>query len=219
MPIHHRLNRRELLALSAQAPLALLLPFGVHAASPAQLVLTEVETELGTFVMAVDPAKAPVTVANYLAYVDASHLDSASVYRIVTTANQSPETRHKIEVVQWGLNTPAGQASPLPPIAHETTQQSGLKHLDGTVSMARTAPGTASSEFYICIGAQPELDFGGRRNPDGQGFAAFGQVTAGMDVVRSLHARGQASQYVQPPLAIRSVRRLVLGRAMPLVTR
>ncbi|MFX6040711.1 peptidylprolyl isomerase, partial [Acinetobacter baumannii] len=80
------------------------------------------------------------------------------------------------------------EAPPLrPAIAHETTKQTGLRHRDGTVSMARGAPGTATAEFFICLGDQPELDFGGRRNPDGQGFAAFGQVVQGMGVVRALH--------------------------------
>jgi peptidyl-prolyl cis-trans isomerase A (cyclophilin A) len=104
------------------------------------------------------------------------------------------------------------QPPPLPPIAHETTQQTGLRHLDGTVSMARAQPGTATAEFFVCIGAQPALDFGGGRNPDGQGFAAFGRVVEGMDVVRALHARGEADQYLARPIAIRSVRRLAAGR-------
>jgi peptidyl-prolyl cis-trans isomerase A (cyclophilin A) len=71
----------------------------------------------------------------------------------------------------------------LPPIAHETTRQTGLRHLDGTVSMARAQPGTANSEFFVCVGDQPALDFGGGRQPDGQGFAAFGRVVEGMDVI------------------------------------
>jgi peptidyl-prolyl cis-trans isomerase A (cyclophilin A) len=170
-------------------------------------VRTQVDTALGSFVIAVDPAVAPVTVANYLRHVDAGLLDTGSVYRIVTLANQAPETKHKIEVVQWGLHLPDGKAAPFPPIAHETTQQTGLRHLDGTVSMARNGPGTAAGEFFICIGPQPALDFGGGRNPDGQGFAAFGQVVQGMDVVRALHARGGARQFIDTPIALRQVRR------------
>ena len=109
-------------------------------AAPAQAVRTRVETEAGSFVVEVDPEVAPVTVANYLAHVDRKLLDGGAVYRIVTLANQAPETRHKIEVVQWGMNRPDGQAPPLAPIVHETTRQSGLRHLDGTVSMARASP-------------------------------------------------------------------------------
>lgn len=171
-------------------------------------VLTRVSTALGDFVIAVDPRVAPLTVANYLAYVDAKDLDGGAVYRVVTPDNQ-PQSKVKIEVVQWGMNPPEGQPARRPPIAHETTKDTGLRHLDGTVSMARLGPGTASSEFFICIGEQPELDFGGRRNPDGQGFAAFGQVVDGMATVRRLHAQGRPDdQYLKPPIAVSRVRRL-----------
>jgi peptidyl-prolyl cis-trans isomerase A (cyclophilin A) len=180
-------------------------------AAPAQAVRTRVETELGSFIVEVDPEVAPVTVANYLAHVDRKLLDGGAVYRIVTLANQAPETRHKIEVVQWGMNRPDGKASPLPPIVHETTRQSGLRHLDGTVSMARAQPGSATAEYFVCVGDQPALDFGGGRNPDGLGFAAFGRVVEGMDVIRALHARGEADQYLVQPIAVRSVRRVAPG--------
>ena len=196
------MQRRLLLSLP---PLALLATRRV-AAAPA--VRTRVETALGAFVIAVDPQVAPVTVANFLAYVDARHLDGGAVYRIVTLANQTPETKHKIEVVQWGMNTPDDKPAPFAPIVHETTRQTGLRHRDGTVSMARNGPGTATAEFFICVGDQPELDFGGGRNPDGQGFAAFGQVVEGMDVVRALHARGQARQFLPEPIRVTRVRRL-----------
>jgi len=172
------------------------------------LVYTQVETALGRFVIAVDPEHAPVTVANYLAYVDAGQLDGGTVYRIVTPANQPPTTAHKIEVVQWGRGQRGDEPAPRPPIAHETTQQTGLRHRDGTVSMARSSPGSATAEFFICIGDQPALDFGGGRNPDGQGFAAFGQVVVGLDIVQALYAQGQAEQYLKPPIAVRRVRRL-----------
>jgi peptidyl-prolyl cis-trans isomerase A (cyclophilin A) len=171
------------------------------------VVRTVVKTALGDFVIAVDANIAPLTVANYLSYVDAGLLDNGAVYRIVTQANQSPETKYKIEVVQWGMNLPDEKPAPFKPIVHETTKQTGLHHLDGTVSMARNGPGTATAEFFICIGAQPELDFGGHRNPDGQGFAAFGRVVEGMETVRAIHKRGVANQYLEMPIAIASVRR------------
>lgn len=192
------MQRRQMMALMA-------MPLAATAASAP--VRTRVATPLGDFVIEVDPAVAPITVANYLAYVDARLLDTAWVYRLVTLANQ-PQSPHKIEVVQWGLNL-KDDAPPLrPPIAHETTKQTGLRHRDGTVSMARGAPGTATGEFFICIGDQPELDFGGRRNPDGQGFAAFGQVVQGMDVVRALHGRAGVEQWLSAPIRIGPVRRL-----------
>jgi len=176
-------------------------------AAPAQAVRTRVETGLGSFVIEVDPEVAPVSVAHYLAHVDRGLLDGGAVYRIVTLANQAPETRHKIEVVQWGMNRPDDKPPPLPPIVHETTRQSGLRHLDGTVSMARAQPGSATAEYFVCVGDQPELDFGGGRNPDGLGFAAFGRVVDGMDVIRALHSRGEADQYLAQPIRVRSVRR------------
>src|SRR6185369_13675860 len=125
------MRRRSLLLLPALAvaprrPLAA--PIAVR---------TRVETDAGAFVVEVDPEVAPVTVAHYLAHVDRQLLDGGAVYRIVTLANQAPETRHKIEVVQWGMMRPDDQPPPLPPIVHETTRQSGLRHRDGTVSMAR----------------------------------------------------------------------------------
>jgi peptidyl-prolyl cis-trans isomerase A (cyclophilin A) len=196
------MHRRHLLALSAAA-------FAWRgSASAATTLLTRVDTALGSFVIAVDPAVAPRTVANYLAYVDGHWLDGGSVYRVVTLANQTPDTRHKIEVVQWGMKLDDAKAPPFAPIPHESTRETGLRHLDGTVSMARSEPGTAASEFFICIGDQPELDFGGRRNPDGQGFAAFGRVTQGRDVVQALHARGTVQQFLDKPIPIRNVRRV-----------
>jgi len=202
-----RMHRRLVLA----APLLACLPaFAADAR-----VYTRVDTDLGAFVIAVDPAKAPITVANYLAYVDARQLDGGKVYRIVTPANQ-PASKHKIEVVQWGRHQADDEKAPRPPIAHETTAITGIKHRNGTVSMARLGPGTATAEFFICMGDQPELDFGGRRNPDGQGFAAFGQVVAGDDVVKALYGKAEAEQYIKQPIAVRSVRRLSAQEAAAL---
>lgn len=186
-------------------------PSAQAATGDAAPVLTRVETSLGAFVIAVDPARAPITVANYLAYVDSRRLDGGSVYRIVTLDNQPAETRYKIEVVQWGMNNPDDQTPPLPPIAHETTRDTGLHHLDGTVSMARNGPGSAAAEFFICIGDQPELDFGGRRNPDGQGFAAFGRVVSGQDVVMAIYRHAAPEQRLKQPIAVMSVRRIEMA--------
>lgn len=201
-----RMQRRQATAaalLAAAAPELFAQPAG-------RPVYTQVETPLGAFVIATDAARAPVTVANYLAYVDAGQLDGGSVYRIVTPANQPPETRAVISVVQWGRGQKDdSEPAPRAPIVHETTQATGLRHRDGTVSMARLGPGTATAEFFICIGDQPELDFGGRRNPDGQGFAAFGQVVRGRDVVQRLYERGEPGQMLRTPIAVSRVRRLL----------
>ena len=176
-------------------------------AASAQAVRTRVETEAGSFVVEVDPEVAPVTVANYLAHVDRKLLDGGAVYRIVTLANQAPETRHKIEVVQWEETGPTARRRRWRRSPTRRRARAGLRHLDGTVSMARAQPGTATAEYFVCVGDQPELDFGGGRNPDGLGFAAFGRVVEGMDVIRALHARGEADQYLAQPIRVRSVRR------------
>ena len=140
-------------------------------------------TSLGVIEMEIYTARAPITAANFLAYVDGGHLDGAAFYRVVSPANDNGAP--VISVIQGGIGA---APAPFSPIAHETTEQTGLQHLDGTISMARGAVGSATSEFFICIGAQPALDYGAGRNPDGQGFAAFARVTNGMDVVRAIHA-------------------------------
>jgi peptidyl-prolyl cis-trans isomerase A (cyclophilin A) len=209
--MHSIFRRRAFLATCAAALSAL--PFAANSQITISRdantqVHVRVETSVGAFVIAVDPNVAPVTVANFLAYVDGNYLDHGSVYRIVTLANQPADTKYRIEVVQWGMNLPDGKSPPLPPIAHETTKETGLKHLDGTVSMARSTPGSAAGEFFICIGDQPELDFGGRRNPDGQGFAAFGRVVQGREVVSQIFRRARPEQMLAHPIPVRSVRRV-----------
>jgi len=107
----------------------------------------------------------------------------------------------KIEVIQGGLfedNPPMG----LPPIPHESTQETGVLHQDGVISMARYEPGTATFEFFICVGDQPSLDSGGDRNPDKAGFAAFGRVVSGMDVVLKIQQQPEKEQYLQPRIRI-----------------
>jgi len=156
----------------------------------------------------VSRGKAPMTSQNFLRYVDAGLYDGTTFFRTVTLENQ-PDSEVKIEVIQGGT-TPKDGAYPstYPPIEHETTESTGLRHGDGAVSMARMEPGSATSSFFICIGDQPELDHGGKRNPDGQGFAAFGRITKGMDVVRKIHKQPHEGQRLEPPVKIISCRRI-----------
>jgi peptidyl-prolyl cis-trans isomerase A (cyclophilin A) len=172
------------------------------AAGPSNPRVT-IKTEQGDIVVEVEPARAPVTAANFLRYVDAGLYDGSTFHRTVTLDNQ-PDNAVRIEVIQGGQ---LAAAKEFPPIAHETTAATGLRHLDGTISMARDKPGTAASSFFICINDQPELDFGGRRNPDGQGFAAFGRVVEGMAVVRAIQRRPAQGQQLAPPVRILTVRR------------
>jgi peptidyl-prolyl cis-trans isomerase A (cyclophilin A) len=164
-----------------------------------------ITTALGDIIVSVDLKNAPVTSVNFLKYVDAHLLDSTCFYRVVRPDNQ-PRDQVKIEVIQGGRYK--DEDNGFPPIVHETTQMTGLKHLDGVISMARSAPGTATSEFFICIGDQPELDFGGKRNKDGQGFAAFGKVIKGMDVVMKIHSIQAPEQYLERPVKILTVKRV-----------
>lgn len=179
------------------ALVALLFVSGVSAAAPR----VRMETKLGTIVVELDPAKAPITVANFLRYVDEDRFSTARFYRVVHMDNQ-PNNDVRIEVIQGGLGFEP-DLKRLPEIEHETTERTGILHKKGTISMARAEPGTASSEFFICVSDQPELDFGGKRNPDGQGFAAFGRVVEGMDVVAKIHEAPESNQILLEPIGIR----------------
>ncbi len=159
-----------------------------------------IETALGVIEVELDAKAAPRTVTNFLRYVQAGLYNDGEFHRTVTLANQ-PTNTVKIQVIQASAN-PAKTNEFFPPIQIERTRDTGVKHLDGTISMARDGPDTAQDHFFICIGEQPELDFGGKRNPDGQGFAAFGKVTKGMDVVRKIHSAPADGQTLQPPVRI-----------------
>lgn len=171
------------------------------------------DTALGRIVVELDVKRAPLSAADFLRYVDKGLYNGAGFYRSVRRDNDrgSPV----IEVIQGGL---LDDSRALPPVAHEPTGRTGLKHLDGSLSVARSAPGTGGgAAFFICIGDQPGLDEGAQRNPDGLGFAAFGRVLSGMDVVKRIHAAptdpAQGSEYVRDqllaqPVAITSAKRL-----------
>ena len=170
------------------------------------IVWVLLETELGNIEIAVDRAHAPLTAANFLHYVDGGFYNGGRFHRTVTPGNQ-PNDAIRIEVLQGGVD-PARKAECGPPIVLERTTSTGLAHRDGTISMARFAPDSAVSDIFICIGDQPTLDFGGLRNPDGQGFAAFGEVVAGMGVVRTIQGQPADGQSLTPPIAITRARRV-----------
>jgi peptidyl-prolyl cis-trans isomerase A (cyclophilin A) len=165
-----------------------------------------IKTDLGDITVDIYEKDAPITAANFLKYVDNNLFDGATFYRVVTMDNQ-PNNDVKIEVIQGGLGFGESEKR-FPPIAHETTEKTGIKHKDGVISMARNKPGSASSEIFICINDQPELDFGGKRNPDRQGFAAFGKVIEGMDVVRKIQQQPAEGQMLNPKIKIYSITRI-----------
>lgn len=176
--------------------------------TPAAPVRVLVETEKGSFELELDAARAPATVANFLRYVDAGLYDGGVFHRTVTREpDNQPNNAVKIEVIQASAD-PAREAAAFAPIALERTRDSGIAHLDGTVSMARDTPDSAAHEIFVCIGDQPELDFGGRRNPDGQGFAAFGRVVRGMETVRAIHRAPAQGQKLAPAVRIVRARRV-----------
>ncbi len=163
-----------------------------------------IETDIGDITVELYEEKAPITSSNFIRYIEEERYKGATFYRIVTPENQ-PNSKVKIEVVQGGLYED-DHPQALPPITHENTKQTGIKHLDGTISMARYGPGTATFEFFICVGDQPSLDYGGNRNHDKHGFAAFGKVIDGLDVVRKIQQEPEKDQYLEPRILINKMR-------------
>ena len=177
-----------------------------------------IETEFGRIEAVLDDKKAPITAANFLRYVDAGHYNGAEFFRTVRTKpDNQPRVSEKIDVIQARVN-PAFRAKSFAPIRLERTRDTGLKHVAGVLSMPRTEPDSATSGFSICLADQPNMDFGGRRNPDAQGFAVFGRVTSGIDVARKIHASPSGptdaaqgvtagDQWLKPVVRITSIRR------------
>jgi peptidyl-prolyl cis-trans isomerase A (cyclophilin A) len=149
----------------------------------------------------VDSTHAPKSAANFLNYVRRGAYTHGTFFRtVLTKPDNQPHNRVKIDVIQAD-NAPGFKAGA--PVAFEPTSRTGIRHLDGTVSLARdVAMNTATTNFFICIGAQPSLDDGGLRSNDHRGFAAFGQVVRGMSVVRAIHDAPHAAQQLTPPIRI-----------------
>jgi peptidyl-prolyl cis-trans isomerase A (cyclophilin A) len=198
-------------------PLALCLGVIVTAAAAAQQaelqpgeVLVRLETPLGTIDLAIDTKRAPVTAANFLKYVDGGFYDGGRFHRATRADNYTPVLPDKpmMQIVQAGIN-PARRKEGFPAIPLERTSVTGLQHVVGTVSMARTpAADSARADFFICLDDQPSLDFGGRRFEDAQGAAAFGRVISGMDVVRKIQQQPVEKQVLTPPIAITKASRV-----------
>ena len=190
-------------------PLALLMAAAPAAATPAKpapgTVRVRFETSMGAIVLALDTRHAPATARNFLAYVDDRRFDDTTFYRVVQTRG-APTTGF----IQGGIRTDARRI--LPPFPMETTAKTGIRHLDGTISMARHSdPGSAGGNYFITLGALPSMD----ARPDNPGYAAFGRVIGGMDVVRKIHARqtgvttqGAKGQLLRQPVRVLTVRRL-----------
>lgn len=168
----------------------------------------EIRTRLGDIQVELFPAQAPQTVKAVLAYIDSGMYRDAAFYRVLNMANQ-PSDAPKAELIQGGLwNKKGVRRADLAGIPHESTKQTGIRHTNGVVSLARQEPGTANTEFFICVSDQPGFDYGGENNPDGQGYAAFGKVIKGMDIVRRIYDRPEEEQYFDPPIPIFNIVRL-----------
>ncbi len=167
-------------------------------------VLIEITTDAGPMVVELDVAHAPISACNFIAYVSTGKYDNGSFFRTVVAAtNDNP---NPIDVIQAA--TPAGSDDPgFGPITLERTRDTGLRHLAGSISLARDGPDTATSSFFIVTRDTPSLDFGGMRNPDGQGFAVFGRLTRGLELARRIQAMpADADEQITPPVKIISAR-------------
>jgi len=175
-------------------------------------VSVRIETEAGNILAKLYQDKAPETVANFLRYVDGGSFSGGCFMRTVRPDNELNPV--KIQVIQAVVH-PWKENSSFPPVALERTSVTRIRHVDGAISMARAEPNSATSSFFICIGDQPELDFGGKRNPDGQGFAAFGRVIQGMDVVRRIQKSPAEGQALVPLVRISSIVRIAVEKPDP----
>ena len=161
-----------------------------------------IQTEYGDIEIELYPDQAPKTVAAILSYIDSGYFKRSSFYRVLNDENQ-PSNAPKTELIQGGIwKTNNKLAAQLKGIPHETTQQTKILHKNGVISLARLAPGTAGTEFFICVGDQPGLDYGGENIEDRQGYAAFGKVVKGMDVVRKVYRQNEDGQYFYSPVGI-----------------
>lgn len=166
-----------------------------------------ITTPYGNVEVEVFPGKAPKTVAAFLSYVDSGLYKNSSFYRVQTNENVPPE--NNAGLIQGGIyKTNPNKLSQLPGIVHEPTKLSDLLHVDGTISLARTTPGTASTEFFICIGDQPQFDYNASASGDGQGFAAFGTVVNGMDIIRKIQNTPSHGDALDTQIKITNIERL-----------
>ncbi len=166
-----------------------------------------IKTGFGDIEVELYTVKAPKTTAAFLTYVDSGYYANSSFYRVLK-AEEFP-TDHNSGIIQGGIwKTDPGRSAGIPGIVHESTLQTGLSHTDGTLSMARLDTGTAKTEFFICIGDQSPLDHGRRGTPDGQGYAAFGKVFSGMEVVRKIQTQKSKGDGFEKMIGINKIIRL-----------
>jgi peptidyl-prolyl cis-trans isomerase A (cyclophilin A) len=181
---------------------------GCKSRKPHTGIQVVIETAFGDIEAELYPEKAPATVAAFLRNVDSGYYRNTSFYRILRDDNQVTGIPHS-HLIQGGLwGTKSALEQRLPLIPHEPTNQTGLHHVTGSLSMARNTPGTASSEFFICLKDEPGFDYGGENNPDGAGYAVFGKVISGMEAVQKLYKQPEYEQQFSPLINIIDIKRI-----------
>lgn len=175
------------------------LAVGASSASAPDVLL---DTEAGVMLLMLDYEAAPTTACNFAAYVARGDYNHGAFFRaVVAQTNDNP---FPIDVVQAATPRGASDAA-YPPIALERTRDTGLRHTAGAVSMARDGPDSATSSFFVVTQDAPSLGYGGGRNPDGQGFAVFGQLVSGLEVARAINAMPtDGREQLVPPIRINS---------------
>lgn len=162
------------------------------------------ETECGAFSIRLALENAPITAGYFKALAAQGAFDGTSFFRVVAEDNASLRSHTPIEVVQGGLRETDPQ--PIPPIGHEPTTQTGLRHNKWAVSAARYGPGETYGSFFICMRHEPALDYGGARHPDGLGFAVFGEVVAGFETIKAVFERREPEEMLQDQIVIHKCR-------------
>lgn len=166
-----------------------------------------INTSMGEIELELYPDKAPKTVAAFLSYVDSGYYKNCAFYRVIK-ADQLPND-FNTGIIQGGIyHSHSDMIGKVKSIPHESTKQTGLSHVDGTVSFASLGAGTATTEFFICIGDQSPLDYGRSGSTDGQGFAAFGTVVKGMKVVRKIQSQNSYGEMFERKIDILNIERL-----------
>jgi peptidyl-prolyl cis-trans isomerase A (cyclophilin A) len=190
---------------AARAWVLMALMVSCHAARDPDKPHVFIRTQAGDIEVELYSRQAPKSVAAFLSYVDSGFYQKSSFYRVLNDENQATGTDPS-KLIQGGIwKSNHAKAVSVPGVPHETTEQTHILHSDGVISLARQEPGTATTEFFICIGDQPGFDYGGHNNPDGKGYASFGKVVKGMDVVRAIYAMPEDEQSFRPPVLIKDI--------------
>lgn len=168
----------------------------------------KIESIFGNIYVELYPDKAPKTVAGFLSFVDSGYFKNTSFYRILKREEQ-PSNAFKTDLIQGGLwETNLKLEQKIHGLPLETTKETGILHKTGVISLARSTPESGKTEFFICLGDQPVYDYGGEASNDKLGYAAFGKVVKGMDVVKKIHSQPYIGMAFETPVRIINIVRV-----------